>query len=68
METHLHQRQPVVSLVNSVQVMKLVSMADLTGLQIRVRNLKLFSYFSTKIYAVGTQKNRLDGTQNTCLN
>ena len=34
---------------------------------------KLFSYFSTKIYVVGTQKNRLNekvllSTQNTCLN
>ena len=32
-----------------------------------------FSYFSTKTYVVGTQKNRLDervllSTQNTCLN
>ena len=32
-----------------------------------------FSYFSTKTYVVGAQKNRLDekvllGTQNTCLN
>ena len=42
-------------------------------LQIRVRNRKLFSYFSTKKYAVRTQNNRLDdtvllSTQNTCLN
>ena len=41
--------------------------------QIRVRNSKLFSYFSTKTYVVGTQKNRpietvLLNTQNTCLN
>ena len=32
-----------------------------------------FSYFTTKTYVVGTQKNRLDetvllGTQNTCFN
>ena len=27
--------------------------------QIKVRNRKLFSYFSTKTYVVGTQKNRL---------
>ena len=44
-----------------------------TGLQIRVRTGKLFSYFSTKTYVVGTQKNRLNetvllSTQNTCLN
>ena len=32
------------------------------GPQIRVRNWKLFSYFSTKTYVVGTQKNRLDET------
>ena len=36
-------------------------------------NWNLFSYFSTKTYVVGTQKNRLDemvllSTQNTCLN
>ena len=45
----------------------------LTGPQIRVRNWKSFSYFSTKTYVVGTQKNRLNETvllrtQNTCLN
>ena len=39
---------------------------------IRVRTGKLFSYFSTKTYVVGTQKNRLNetvllSTQNTCL-
>ena len=44
-----------------------------TGPQIRVRNGYLFSYFSTKTYVVGTQKNRLNeavllSTQNTCLN
>ena len=43
------------------------------GPQIRVRNGKLFSYFSTKTYVVGTQKSRLTetvllSTQNTCLN
>ena len=32
----------------------------LTGLQISVRTGKLFSYFSTKTYVVGTQKNRLN--------
>ena len=42
-----------------------------SGPQIRVHNKKLFSYFSTKTYVVGTQKNRLDetvllSTQNTC--
>ena len=48
--------------------------ADLgPGLQIRVRTGKSFSYFSTKTYVVGTQKNRLNetvllSTQNTCLN
>ena len=36
-----------------------------------VRNRKYFSYFSTKTYAVGTQKNRLNetvllNTQNKC--
>ena len=45
----------------------------LTGPQIRERNEKYFSYFSTKTYVVGTQKNRLNetvllSTQNTCLN
>ena len=44
-----------------------------SGPQIRVGNWNLFSYFSTKTYVVGTQKNRLDetvllSTQNTCLN
>ena len=39
----------------------------------RVCNWKLFSYFSTRTYAVGTQENRLNetvllSTQNTCLN
>ena len=43
------------------------------GLQIRVRTRKSFSYFSTKTYVEGTQKNRLVNTvllstQNTCLN
>ena len=43
------------------------------GLQIRLRNLNYFSYFSTKTYDVGTQKNRLNetvllSTQNICLN
>ena len=33
----------------------------LPGLQLRVRNL-FFSYFSTKTYVVGTQKNRLNET------
>ena len=41
--------------------------------QIRVRIGKLFLYFSSKTYVVGTQKNRLNetvllSTQNTCLN
>ena len=31
-----------------------------SGPQIRVRNEKSFSYFSTKTYVVGTQKNRLN--------
>ena len=44
-----------------------------SGPQIRVRTGKYFSYFSTKTYVVGTQKNRLNetillSTQNTCLN
>ena len=30
------------------------------GPQIRVCNWKLFSYFSTKLYVVGTQKNCLN--------
>ena len=43
------------------------------GLQIRVRTRKLFSYFTTKTYVVGTQKNRvietyLLSTQNKCFN
>ena len=43
------------------------------GPQIRVRNWKLFSYFSTKTYVVGAQRNRLNdllllSTQNLCLN
>ena len=33
-----------------------------SGLQIRVRNWKLFSYFSTKTYVVGTQNNHLNET------
>ena len=32
------------------------------GLQIRVRNWKLFSYCLTKTYVVGTQKNLLNET------
>ena len=40
-------------------------------LQIKVRNRKLFSYFSNKTYVVGTQITRLGETvllsiQNTC--
>ena len=43
------------------------------GFQIRVRIGKLFLYFSSKIYVVGTRKNRLNetvllSTQNTCFN
>ena len=43
----------------------------LTGLQIGVRTGKLFFFFSTKTYVVGTQKNRLNetvllSTHNTC--
>ena len=54
-------------------VLFLVWAIILSGPQIRVRNWKLFSYFSTKTYVVGTRKNRLDetvllSTQNTCLN
>ena len=46
---------------------------NIAGLQIRVRIGKLFLYFSSKTYVVGTQKNRLNervllSTQNTCLN
>ena len=33
------------------------------GLQIRVCTRKLFFLFPTKTYVVGTQKNRLEGTQ-----
>ena len=44
-----------------------------TGPQIRLCNWKLFSYFSTKTYVEGTQKNRLNETvlfsiQTICLN
>ena len=44
-----------------------------TGLQIRAHTEKIFFYFSTKTYIVGTQENRLNGTvllstQNACLN
>ena len=44
-----------------------------TGLLLRVLNDDLFSYFSTKTYVVGTQKNRLNetvllSTLNICLN
>ena len=44
-----------------------------SGLQVRERSGKLFFYFSTKTYVVGTQKNRLNeavllSTQKTCLN
>ena len=47
--------------------------ASKAGLKIRACNWKLLSYFSTKTYVVGTQKNRLDesvllSTQNTRLN
>ena len=34
----------------------------LSGLQLRVRNKNIFSYFSTKIYVVGTPKNCLNET------
>ena len=42
-----------------------------TGLLLRVGNIKIFFYFSTKTYVVGTQKNHLDetvllSTQNLC--
>ena len=45
----------------------------ITGPQIKVCNRKLFSYFSTKTYVVGTQKNPLNetvllSTKNKCLN
>ena len=36
-----------------------LSALQLTGLQIRLRTGKLFSYFSTKTYVVGNQKNCL---------
>ena len=44
-----------------------------TGLQIRVRIVNLFSYFSSQTHVVGTQKNHLNetvllSTQNTGLN
>ena len=44
-----------------------------TGLKLRERTKNQFSYFSTKSYVVGTQKNRLNetvllSTQNICLN
>ena len=43
----------------------------LPDLQLRVRTPKIFSYFSTETYVVGTQKNRLNetvllSTQNIC--
>ena len=37
------------------------------GLKLRVRT-NFFSYFSTKAYVVGTQKNRLDETSQTQKN
>ena len=42
------------------------------GYQIKVRNWKLFSYFSIQTYVVGTEKSHLNeivllNTQNTCL-
>ena len=52
------------------------SLAVVTGLataKYSVRSPYYFSYFSTKTYVVGTQRNRLNetvllSTQNTCLN
>ena len=40
----------------------MLTLVSIAGLQIRVCNIKLFSYFSTKTYVVGTLKNRLDET------
>ena len=42
-----------------------------SGLELRVGNRKIFPYFSTKTYVVGTQKNSLNATvllstQNIC--
>ena len=57
----------------SISVAAAVACRYNTGLQIIVLTRKFFSYFSTKTYVVGTQKNRLDekvllSTQNICLN
>ena len=38
------------------------NISALSSPQIRVRNRKLFSNFSTETYVVGTQKNRLNET------
>ena len=51
----------------------LVALRVKSDLLIRGRNLNQFSYFSTKAYVVGAQKNRLDATvllstQSTCFN
>ena len=51
-------------------ISRLISLL-LAGLQLRVRNEKLISYFSARTYVVGTQKNRLNetvllSTQNIC--
>ena len=56
------------NLVHIFSFMKLVYMLPLVIFQ-----NECFSYFSTKAYVVGTQKNRLNETvllitQNTCLN
>ena len=42
---------------------------DSDGPQDNSAQLKIvFSYFSTKTYVVGAQKNHLNETKNTCLN
>ena len=48
-----------------------VTFTAFSGSELRVCDKKYFSYFSTKTYVVGTQKNRLNetvllSTQNIC--
>ena len=63
------------SFEHSKHMLKLMGkkMLTLSGLKLRVRTIKYFSYFKTKTYVVGTQKNRLNetvllSTQNICYN
>ena len=78
MPVHMHAEQSIVSLIENLISTDCNSETRgwsghiLSGLQIREHTRKLFSYFSIKIYVVGTQKSRLNetvllSTQNTCL-